>query len=173
MPPITSMSVLNPLTSIFVKVLINKITSHELFSQIDWSKPGVDLRWHMRTNDVNPNRKIDIWRIMCEKHLPSAWDDWRQNQVIFNTLRWLHNDRDGVSNRQPHNCFLNRLFRHRSKKTPKLRVTGLCGGNSPEAGEFPAQMASNARWRHHDVVVLYDVSYLYCSMSLAAVLRCK
>ena len=24
------------------------------------------------------------------------------------------------------------------------RVTGLCAGNSPQAGEFPAQMASNA-----------------------------
>ena len=26
----------------------------------------------------------------------------------------------------------------------KLRVTGLCAGNSPETGEFPAEMASNA-----------------------------
>ena len=37
----------------------------------------------------------------------------------------------------------------------KLRVTGLCVGNSPGTGEFPAQMASNAEnvsiwWRHHD-----------------------
>ena len=39
---------------------------------------------------------------------------------------------------------LNRLFRRRSKKTSKLRVTGLCAGNSPGTGEFPAQMASNA-----------------------------
>ena len=41
-----------------------------------------------------------------------------------------------------------------SKKTLKLRVTGLCVGNSPGTGEFPAQMASNAEnvsiwWRHH------------------------
>ena len=28
--------------------------------------------------------------------------------------------------------------------TSKLRVTGLCAGNSPATGEFPAQMASNA-----------------------------
>ena len=26
----------------------------------------------------------------------------------------------------------------------KLRVTGLCAGNSPGTGEFPAQMACNA-----------------------------
>ena len=31
-----------------------------------------------------------------------------------------------------------------SKKAPKLRVTGLCAGNSPITGEFPAQRARNA-----------------------------
>ena len=45
----------------------------------------------------------------------------------------------------------------RSKKTSKLRVTGLCEGNSPVTGEFPAQMVSNAenasiRWRHDGLV---------------------
>ena len=30
------------------------------------------------------------------------------------------------------------------KHQSKLRVTGLCVGNSPATGEFPAQMASNA-----------------------------
>ena len=35
---------------------------------------------------------------------------------------------DGVSNRQPHHCLLNRLFRRRSKKISKLRVTGVCAG---------------------------------------------
>ena len=53
-----------------------------------------------------------------------------------------------TSNHQPHDCFLNRLFRHRLKKRSKFRVTGLCAGNSPEAGEFPAQMASNAEGFH-------------------------
>ena len=67
------------------------------------------------------------------------------------SLHWRHNDHDGVSNHQPHDCLLNRLFRRRSKKTSKLRVTGLCVGNS----QFPAQRASYAEnvsiwWRHHD-----------------------
>ena len=71
------------------------------------------------------------------------------------TLRWRHNEHDSVSNHQPHHCLLNRLFRRRSKKTSKHRVTGLCAGNSPGTGEFSAQMASNAEnvsiwWRHHD-----------------------
>ena len=40
------------------------------------------------------------------------------------------------------------------KKTSKLRATGLCVGNSPVTGEFPAQMTSIAEnvsiwWRHH------------------------
>ena len=43
------------------------------------------------------------------------------------------------------------------RKHQKLRVTGLCAGNSPETGEFPAQMASNAEnvtiwWRHHELI---------------------
>ena len=46
------------------------------------------------------------------------------------------------------------VYSGRSKNTSKLRVTGLCSGNSPVTGEFPAQMASNAEnvsiwWRHH------------------------
>ena len=76
-----------------------------------------------------------------------------------NTLRWRRKERDGVLNHQPHGCLLNRLFRHTWQKTSKLCVTGLCVGNSPETGEFPTQMASNAEnipiwWRHHDTNVL-------------------
>ena len=72
------------------------------------------------------------------------------------TLQLRHNGRDGVSNHHTHHCLLNRLFRRRSKKTSNSRVTGLCAGNSPVTGEFPAQMASNAEkvsiWcRYHDM----------------------
>ena len=70
------------------------------------------------------------------------------------TLQWRHNEHGGVSNHQPHGCLLNRLFKRKSKKTSKPCYTGLCAGNSPETGEFPAQRASNAEnisiWsRHH------------------------
>ena len=75
-------------------------------------------------------------------------------QIMAYPLQWRHNGRDCVSNHQPHQCLLNHLFGCRSKKTSKLRVTGLCAGNSPGTGEFPAQMASYAEnvsiwWRHH------------------------
>ena len=53
------------------------------------------------------------------------------SHVHRSTLHWRHNDHDSVSNHQPHGCLLNRLFRRRSKETSKLRVTGLCVGNSP------------------------------------------
>ena len=51
--------------------------------------------------------------------------------LSFQPLQWRHNDHDIVSNHQPQGCLLNHLFGHRSKKTSKLRVTGLCVGNSP------------------------------------------
>ena len=73
---------------------------------------------------------------------------------MMTALQWLHNGHDSISNHQPHNSLLNCLFRRRSKKTSKLRVTGLWAGNSLVPGEFPAQMASYSEndsiwWRHH------------------------
>ena len=53
------------------------------------------------------------------------------SQIITNSFLWRHNVHDGVSNHQPHGCLLTRLFKRRSKKTSKLRVTGLCVWNSP------------------------------------------
>ena len=44
-------------------------------------------------------------------------------------LQWRHNERDGVSNHRRLDCLFNHLFRRRSKKTSKLRVSGLCRGN--------------------------------------------
>ena len=70
-------------------------------------------------------------------------------------LQWRHNGRDSVSNYQPHDCLLNRLFRRRSKKTSKLRVTGLCAENSPGTGDFPhkwpvtRKMLKLSLWRRH------------------------
>ena len=69
-------------------------------------------------------------------------------------LQGRHNVHNGVSSHQPSDCLRNHLFRPTWKKTSKLCVTGLCGGNSPATGEFPAQSLSNAEnvsiwWRHH------------------------
>ena len=78
----------------------------------------------------------------------------RNDEPPNDSLQWHHNGCHSVPNHQPHHCLLNRLFGRRSKKTSKIRVTGLCAGNSPRTGEFPTQRASNAEnasiwWRHH------------------------
>ena len=69
--------------------------------------------------------------------------------TINKPLQWRYNGRDGVSNHQAHHCLLNRLLRRRSKKASKLRVIGLCAGNSSVTGKFPAQMAINADFLFH------------------------
>ena len=95
-------------------------------------------------------------------HTGEVWSVFRE-LYMTTTLLWRHNEWDSVSNHQPHDCLLNCLFGRRSKKTSKLRVTGLCAGNSPETGEFPAQRASNAEnvsiwWRHHEIARAHCVA---------------
>ena len=81
------------------------------------------------------SRSLAPWTI-----LSISTNDDEQSSPNFLThdlsLRWRHNGHHGVSNHQHHQCLLNRLFRRRSKITSKLRVTGLCAGNSPVTGEF-------------------------------------
>ena len=43
--------------------------------------------------------------------------------LLTHILQWRHNGHNDVSNHQLHDCLLNRLFRHRSKKTSKPHVT--------------------------------------------------
>ena len=85
------------------------------------------------------------------------------------TIFWRHNGCDGVSNHQPHDCLLNRLFRPRWKKTSNLRVTGLCAGNSPVTDEFPTQMASNAEMFPFDGVIMkQNWSFIYQQWTVCA-----
>ena len=154
------------------------------YRKISWSLEAASCYWSQWTHDVITTsllRQTDtvksFWRrnndviiTLCVMLGPancvSAWElqrdttltSWGHNTHTLITgvtvLQWRHNEPNGVSNHQPHDCLLNRLFRRGSKKTWKLRVTGLCEGNSPVTGEFPAQRASNVEnvsiwWRHH------------------------
>ena len=159
--------------------------SNLLFLNISWqgdlsSKQSPKLRgspvanltqtirlWLSRTQDIFW-KEIHKWEISIDLAF-----NWRKVTVCTNddlsflpyihvtglrsSLHWHHNGRNGFSNHQPHYCLPNCLFRCRSKETSKLRVTGLCAGNSPETGEYPAQMASKAEnvsiWWHHHVLV--------------------
>ena len=79
------------------------------------------------------------------------------SECAVKSLRWRHNRRVGVSNDQPNDCLLKRLFRRRSTKASKPRVTGLCPGNSPGTSEFPA---SKAELFPFDDVIMFDTDTL-------------
>ena len=76
---------------------------------------GFLSQWNGNAESVSMSSvcvQIGMWKLM--------------GSVMVTSLQWRHNGRASVSNHQPHDCLLNRLFR--SKKTSKLRVTGLlCG----------------------------------------------
>ena len=67
-----------------------------------------------------------------------------QGQKLCATSQGRHHESDKLSNHRRVDCLFNSLFRRRAKKTWKIRVTGLCEGNPPVAGEFPSQRTSNA-----------------------------
>ena len=118
-----------------------------------------DWEWPLRKYINYLLKDVSCWPQVMDPCLPFV------RFTDYTSLRWRQNGCESVSNHQPHDCLLNRLFRRRSKQTSKLRVTGLCAGNSPGAGEFPAQMASYAEnvsiwWRHH-VLLSFNVYLVY------------
>ena len=75
-----------------------------------------------------------------------------------NPLQWRHNRCDEVSNHQPHDCLLKRLCGGRSKKTSKLRVTGICAGNSPTPVNSPHKWPVARKMFPFDDVVTQKIS---------------
>ena len=86
------------------------------------------------------------------------------------SLQWRHNGLDSVSNHQPHRCLLSRLFGRWSKKTAKLRVTGLCAGDSPGPVNFPNKGPVTRKMFPFDGVIMCYQTYHTCSWSLAPLL---
>ena len=80
-------------------------------------------------------------------------------------------DHDGVSNHQPHGCLLNRLFRRRSKKTPKLRVTGLCAGKSPGPVNSPHKGPVTRKMFPFDDVIMRDAPLRQLTPKVISTLR--
>ena len=105
------------------------------------SSRGIHLRTVLRdTSAVNLNNFENYFFSKISLRYPDG--HWvKDNSVggihttfswFIVTLQWRHNEHDGVSNHLSLDGLLNRLFRRRSKKTSKLRVTGLC--SSPHKG---------------------------------------
>ena len=117
--------------------------SRSLFRQCNGNVPSFEstrasYTWLSRKELQQPQRNTHCVLLCCVL----CWFGMRWFiHILYGKLPllWRHNGHDGVSNYQPHDCLLNRLFRRRSKKTSKLRVTCLCVGNSQVTGEFPAQ----------------------------------
>ena len=82
------------------------------------------------------------------------WNVYHNNQnvTVFGVFQCIKSD--GLSNHRRLQCLHNRSFRRKSKKISKLRVIGLCAGNSSMTGEFPAQKASNAENVSIDGVIM-------------------
>ena len=96
---------------------------------------------------------------------------YRTTMYGVHRKQWRHNERVDISYNRGLDCLLIRLFRRKSKRTSKLRVTGLCEGNSPGTGEFPAQRTSNAEnvsiwWRHHENICWFEVWFVVISKAL-------
>ena len=138
-------------------MLASQITSLAVvYSIVYW---GVDQRKHQSSASL-----AFVWEIQRGPvNFPQKWPVTRKifpfDDVIMDEFAvevWHHySDVIMGSNHQPHDCSLNHSFRRRSKKTSKLRLTGLCVWNSPMTGEFSAQMVSNAEnvsiwWLHHN-----------------------
>ena len=108
----------------------------------------------------------------CHAQFPQKYKPWQMSYA----LQWSHNESNGISNHRHHwHCLPNRLFRRRPMKTSKLHVTGLCEGNWPMTGEFPAQRASHVEnisiwWRHRDVWCIFYLSP--CSAILYGIGQC-
>ena len=83
-------------------------------------------------------RPLDTAKI--ETYLALAYSD----VIITTTPLQLHHYSDVIMGKMASQIAGNRLFGRRSKKTSKLHATGLCEGNPPVIGEFPAQRTSNA-----------------------------
>ena len=87
------------------------------------------------------------------------------NVSVICTLHWRHNEPDGVSNHQPRYCLLNCLFRCRTKKTPKLRVTGLCAENSPH------KRPTTRKLFPFDDVIMYACDMIWTVFYITGLLR--
>ena len=93
-------------------------------------------------------------------------------------LQWRHNDHDGVSNHQPRGCLLNHLFRRRSKKTSKFRVTGLCVGISPGPVNSPHKGPVTRKMFPFDDVIMvvrcvprHEFRVTHCILQLFLIFR--
>ena len=135
-------------------------TKGKFFSTIQWKSGSYFLAQLTR---------IYICIITCIEKYENI--SYKQTYTIaLMSLQWRHNEHDGISNHQPYDCLLSRLFRHGPKKISKLHVTGLCEGYSPVTSEFPTQRASNVEnvsiWWCHHILTSFIGTKSHCDITI-------
>ena len=101
------------------------LEAHHTHANIRLTLPGSSWRYATKLENFGAHSSV------CGLRYRWILTSWALVRRVPDPLQWNHNERDGVSNHQSCDGLLSRLFGHRSKKTSKLRVTGLCEGNSP------------------------------------------
>ena len=115
------------------------------------------------------NKKYQLVKLWCQilitttlcdlgAGISTSWHNCWYCYTRWHPLLWRHNGHSSISNHQPHDCLHNRLFRRRSKKTSKLRVTGLCVGNSPGPVNSPHKGPVTRKMFPFDDVIMCDLS---------------
>ena len=119
------------------------------------SSVSTTIMWH-ETDGISNCRRVD-----CLFNSALSWQQRKhQCSKLFSviSLPWRHNGHDSVSNHHSHDCLLNRLFRLTSKETSKLRVTGLCVGNSPGPVNSPHKGPVTRKMFPFDDVIMWRES---------------
>ena len=127
--------------------------------------PCKHIPWNGKDTETFPSLRLlshNSWNIhQYATKVIAIGDRWISRTPIWrspDTLQWRYDERDDISDHQPHECLFNSLFRRRSKK---LRDIDLCAGNSPVTYYFLKQgrmhlKLSSAKWRlfRHERTVL-------------------
>ena len=101
-----------------------------------------------------------------DQHTGGKWLKHGIKHCKGSPLRWRQNGRDSVSNHQPRHGLLSLLFGRRSRKTSKLRVTGLCVGNSPGPVNSPHKgPVTRKMFPFDDVIMQLQSLELPCRIS--------
>ena len=130
----------------FVQWIVPHSTQLHAFTIFDLSWNDVDisvLGWCMCV--VNSVHML-TWDPF---HIP-RYDGRAISLSLLVSLQWRHDGRDSVSNQQPRDCLLNRLFKENIKAPRHWPFCEEFTGT----GEFPAHMASYVEnvsiwWRQH------------------------
>ena len=97
---------------------------------------------------------FEIQRDISDDYQYVSWKRHKRSCAMLaqnarRALQWCHNEQDGILNHRRLDCLLHRLFKRKSKKTSKFRITDLCQGNPPVIGGFSNAENGSIWWHNH------------------------